>query len=213
MEDKVILGHIDYTLLKPQATLEQIKKLCEEAIAYNTASVCIPPSYVKEVSALYGERLVICTVIGFPNGYSSTESKVFEVKHAIESGATELDVVVNLGDIKNGNFEKVRFELDELRKATKDYVLKIIIETSELTESEKVEMSKLVTESKADYIKTSTGFASGGATFEDIELIKNNIGKDLKIKASGGIRKKEDMQRYLKMGVSRLGLSSIHELK
>lgn len=209
MELKEVISKVDHTLLKPVSTWEQIQALCEEAISYGTASVCIPPSFVKRAKSKYGSQIPICTVIGFPLGYNTTQIKVAEVKDAIANGASEVDMVVNLGDVKEGNFEKVTEEIRALKEAAGDKVLKVIIETCYLTDDEKIALCNCVTEAKADYIKTSTGFGSGGATLADIELIKKHIGTNVKIKASGGIRIKEDFEAFVNAGCQRLGTSSV----
>lgn len=208
MTNKEILSHADHTLLKAVSTWEGIKALCDEAIAYKTASVCVPPSYIKRINEAYGDKLTICTVIGFPLGYSTIATKVFETKEAIANGAKEIDVVIDLGDVKNGDFDKVKNDLMAVREACKDVILKVIIETCYLTEEEKIKMCQIVTEVKADFIKTSTGFGTAGATIEDIKLFKANIGKDVKMKAAGGIRTYEDLVAYLNEGCERLGTSA-----
>ena len=208
MTKKEILSHVDHTLLKAVSTWEQIQKICEEAIAYETASVCVPPSYVARIKETYGDRLAVCTVIGFPLGYNVTEVKEAEVKKAIEDGASEVDMVVNLSDVKNGDFDKVTEEIRRLKAAAGDKILKVIIETCYLTEEEKIALCRCVTDAKADYIKTSTGFGTAGAAMEDILLFKEHIGPDVKNKAAGGIRSVEDMENFLKAGCDRLGTSS-----
>ncbi len=202
-----IYKHIDHTLLAPVSTWDEIKKLCDEAIEYKMASVCIPPSYVKRAKAEY-PGLNVCTVIGFPLGYNPTAVKVAETKQAIAEGATEVDMVVNLGDVKNGDFDAVLNEIKALREASEGCVLKVIVETCYLTEDEKIKLCELVTEAGADYIKTSTGFGTGGATLEDIKLFKEHIGENVKMKASGGIRTKEELVEYLELGCDRIGTSS-----
>lgn len=208
MDNFEILKHVDHTLLKAVADWPQIATLCDEAIEYQTASVCIPPSYVERIHQTYGSKLVICTVIGFPLGYNVTDAKRREVEVAIEQGAGEVDMVINLGDVKNGEFDKVTREIAALKEAAGDHILKVIIETCYLTQDEKVAMCRCVTEGGADYIKTSTGFGTAGATLEDILLMKENIGPGVKIKAAGGIRTREDMVAYLEAGCERLGTSS-----
>ena len=207
MENKEIYSHVDHTLLKAVSTIDQIKIICDEAIKYHTASVCIPPSFVSRVHKLYPE-LNICTVIGFPLGYNTTEVKLFETKTALENGANEIDMVVNLGDVKEGNFTKVKDEIKLLKEACGSKILKVIIETCYLTEQEKIELCKCVSEANADYIKTSTGFGSAGANIEDIRLFKKYIAPNVKMKAAGGIRTKEDMLAYLNEGTDRLGCSA-----
>ena len=208
MTDSELFAHVDHTQLKPYATTADIKKLCDEAVQYKTASVCVPPCYIKWISENYGDAINICTVIGFPLGYSSTSAKIIEVINAINDGASEIDMVININDVKNGDFDKVLNEIKEIRKATGNYILKVIIETCYLTDEEKIRMCKIVTEAGADYIKTSTGFGTGGATFDDVKLFKENIGPNVKIKAAGGIRSREDMEKFLALGADRLGTSS-----
>ena len=208
MNKEQLFSYVDHTQLKAFATWEDIKKLCDEAVEYKTASVCVPPCYIKRIADTYGDKINICTVVGFPLGYSTTEAKVQEVKTAIEDGVSEIDMVVNISDVKNGDYEKVEEEIKALREACGDKILKVIIETCYLTEAEKIAMCKAVTNAKADFIKTSTGFGTGGATLDDVILMKNNIGPDVKIKAAGGIRTKEDMVAFVEAGCSRLGTSS-----
>jgi len=212
MEEKDILKLIDHTLLKADATWEQIIALCDEAVKYGTATVCIPQTYLKRVHDKYGDSLKLCTVIGFPLGYNSASSKVVEAKDSIADGAEEIDTVVNISDVKNHRYDEVRKELKMIREACGDKLLKVIIETCYLTEEEKIELCKIVTEVKADYIKTSTGFGSAGATLEDIELFKKHIGPDVKIKAAGGIRTIEDALAYANAGCSRIGSSKVAPL-
>lgn len=208
MNNREILKHIDHTQLKPFATWEDIQKLCEEAIEFQTASVCVPPTYIKRIADTYGEKLEICTVVGFPLGYSVTEAKVAEVKRAIADGAAEIDMVINISDVKNGDYDKVEQEIRTLKEACGTHVLKVIIETCFLTEAEKIAMSKAVTNAGADYIKTSTGFGTGGATVTDIELMKMHIGKNVKMKAAGGVKTREDLETFLALGCDRIGTSS-----
>ena len=212
MEEKDILKLIDHTLLTADATWEGIVSLCDEAVKYGTASVCIPPTYLKRVHDKYGDSLNLCTVIGFPLGYSTTAAKVTEAHEAIKDGASEIDTVVNVSDVKNHRYEEVKKELEELRKACDGKILKVIIETCYLTEDEKIELCKIVTKTGADYIKTSTGFGSAGATLEDIELFKKHIGPNVKIKAAGGIRTIEDALAYAEAGCSRIGSSKVAPL-
>lgn len=212
MDKKEILSHVDHTVLKAFTTWEDIKKLCDEAVELNTASVCVPASYIKRINDTYGDRINICTVIGFPLGYSVTSVKVMEAKEAIRDGANEIDMVINIGDVKNGDFDKVLDEVKALREACGDKVLKVIIEACYLTDEEKIKLCEIVTEAKADYIKTSTGFGTGGATMEDILLFKEHIGRDVKMKAAGGIRTKEDMEGYLNAGCDRIGTSGASNL-
>lgn len=208
MTNEQILASIDHTLLRPTADWEEIKKICEEAIEYQTASICIPPSYIKRIADLYGNKINICTVIGFPLGYHTTAAKVFEAKQAISDGANEIDMVINLGDVKNGNFDSITNEIRALKEAVGDHILKVIIETCYLTEKEKIRLCQCVTEGNADYIKTSTGFGTGGATMEDILLFKQHIGPNVKMKAAGGVRTREDLEAFLEAGCSRIGTSS-----
>lgn len=207
MTDLEMLAYVDHTQLKAFATWEDIKGLCEEAVEYQTASVCIPPCYIKRVHEAF-PGLNICTVVGFPLGYSVTSAKVEETKQALLDGASEVDMVVNVSDVKNGDYDKVEQEIAELKKAVGDKVLKVIIEACYLTEEEKIAMCKAVTNAGADYIKTSTGFGTGGATLEDIELFKKYIGPDVKIKAAGGVRTLEDLRAYIEAGCSRVGASA-----
>lgn len=208
MNTSEILSHVDHTLLKAFATWEDIQKLCEEAMEYHTASVCVPPSYIKRIHDTYGEKINICTVVGFPLGYSTTKAKVAETVQAIEDGASEVDMVINIADVKNGDFDKVTEEIRSLKQAAGDKILKVIIETYYLTEEEKIAMCKAVTEAGADYIKTSTGFGTGGATMEDILLFKKFIGPHVKMKAAGGVKSVEDMEAFLEAGCDRIGTSS-----
>lgn len=203
-----ILSHVDHTQLKAFATWEDIQKLCEEAIRFQTASVCVPPCYIERIHKTYGEKVRICTVVGFPLGYSVTEAKEAEIKKAIADGAEEIDIVVNITDVKNHDFEAVEKEVAALRKATGDKILKVIIETCYLTEEEKIRLCEIVTRTGADYIKTSTGFGTAGATLEDIRLFREHIGAEVKMKAAGGIRTKEAMEAYLELGCDRIGCSS-----
>lgn len=212
MTMKEMLHHVDHTQLKAYATWEDIEKLCREAVEYETASVCIPPCYISRVKEAFKDSLKICTVVGFPLGYSVTEAKVAETRQAVVDGADEIDMVVNISDVKNKDFDKVEKEIAALKEAADGHVLKVIIETCYLTEDEKIAMCRAVTNAKADFIKTSTGFGTGGATLEDVRLFKENIGPDVKIKAAGGIRSVEDMEAFLDAGVSRLGTSSAIEL-
>ncbi len=207
MENSAILSHVDHTLLKAVASWEEVKQLCREAVTYKTASVCIPPSYIARVAEEF-PGLNICTVIGFPLGYHTTDVKVQEVREAIADGASEVDMVVNIGDVKNGEFGKVTAEIAALKKAAGSNILKVIIETCYLTHEEKIALCHCVTEGGADYIKTSTGFGTAGAAMEDILLFQKNIGPDVKIKAAGGIRTREDMVNFLEAGCERLGTSS-----
>lgn len=211
MTDLDMLHYVDHTVLKAAASWTEIKTLCEEAVEYQTASVCIPPSYIRRVHEEF-PTLTICTVVGFPLGYSVTEAKVLEARNALSDGASEVDMVINLGDVKNGDYGKVEEEIRRLKQAVGDKILKVIIETCYLTEAEKIAMCRAVTAAKADYIKTSTGFGTAGAVLSDIELFKKNIGPEVKIKAAGGIRTLEDLRAYLEAGCSRVGASAAVKL-
>ncbi|CAK7024854.1 MAG: Deoxyribose-phosphate aldolase [Eubacterium sp.] len=208
MNKQEILGHIDHTLLKAFSTWDQIKALCDDAVAYKTASVCIPPSFVKRAKETYGDALNVCTVIGFPLGYNTTAVKAFEVKEAIADGASEVDMVINIGALKDKDYDYVQNEIAELKKAAGDHILKVIVETCYLTEEEKIKVCELVTNAGADYIKTSTGFGTGGATIEDINLFKAHIGPSVKMKASGGVKTVDDLEMFLGAGCERIGTSS-----
>ncbi len=208
MNKQEILGHIDHTLLKAFSTWDQIKALCDDAVAYKTASVCIPPSFVKRAKETYGDALNVCTVIGFPLGYNTTAVKAFEVKEAILGGASEVDMVINIGALKDKDYDYVQNEIAELKKAAGDHILKVIVETCYLTEEEKIKVCELVTNAGADYIKTSTGFGTGGATIEDINLFKAHIGPSVKMKASGGVKTVDDLEIFLGAGCERIGTSS-----
>lgn len=212
MEISKILSHCDHTLLSVDATWEQIKQICNDGINYSTASVCIPASYVKQAKEYVGDKLAICTVIGFPNGYSTTAVKAFEASDAVKNGADEIDMVINVGWAKDGRFDEILNEIKEVKAACKGKILKVIIETCLLTDEEKIKMCRVVTESGADFIKTSTGFSKGGATREDISLFAANIGENIKMKAAGGIRSFEDAEDYLDLGCERLGTSAIVKL-
>ncbi len=207
MKKQEILGHIDHTQLKSFATWSDIVKLCDEAIMYQTASVCVPPTYIKRIHDTYGDRINICTVIGFPLGYSVTQAKVEETVRAIQDGAEEIDMVINISDVKNGLYDKVEAEICAVKEACGGHILKVIIETCYLNEEEKIAMCRAVTNAGADYIKTSTGFGTAGATIEDIRLFKQNIGPDVKIKAAGGISTLEEIEAFLKEGCDRIGTS------
>ncbi len=207
MTSQEMLSHIDHTQLKAFATWEDIKMLCDEAVLYKTASVCIPSCYVKRVKETYGEKINICTVVGFPLGYANTEAKVAETKKAIEDGASEIDMVINISDVKNGMYDKVEEEIKVLKATCGDKILKVIIETCYLSQEEKIAMCKAVTNAGADYIKTSTGFGTGGATMEDVLLMKANIGPNVKIKAAGGVSTIEDLENFLNAGCDRIGTS------
>ena len=211
MDRKEILSHVDHTQLKAYATWEDIKKLCEEAVELHTASVCVPPCYVKRIKDAYPD-LNICTVVGFPLGYSVTEAKAAETKKALEDGAGEIDMVINITDVKNGDYDAVEREIRTLKEMTGEKILKVIVETCYLTEEEKIRLCEIVTRAKADYIKTSTGFGTAGASLEDIRLFWEHIGSEVKMKAAGGIRTKEDMEAYLKEGCERIGSSSARKI-
>ena len=204
-----ILSRCDHTLLAQTATWEEIRAICDDGIRFSTASVCIPACYVKEAKAYVGDRLQICTVIGFPNGYSTTAAKVFECEDAIRNGADEIDTVINVGYLKSGRYGEILDELVALRKACGDKILKVIIETCLLTEEEKIKMCELVTEAGADYIKTSTGFSTAGATREDVELFSRHIGEKVRIKAAGGIASLNDAEDFIRLGADRLGTSRV----
>ena len=206
MDKKEILSHVDHTLLKPVATWDDIKVICDEAIEYNTASVCIPACYINRIHKAY-PSLNICTVVGFPLGYSSTEGKIAETEKALEDGANEIDMVINITDVKNKLYDNVTAEIKALKEIVGNKVLKVIIETCYLTEEEKIAMCKCVTDANADYIKTSTGFGTGGATIEDVELFKKHIGSNVKIKAAGGVSSLEDLEMFINAGCDRIGTS------
>lgn len=211
MEDSFILSHVDHTLLAATASWPEIEKLCGEALKFKTASVCIPPCYIARIRKAF-PALNICTVIGFPLGYNPTAIKVAEAQKAVDDGVNELDMVVNITDVKNGLFNEVEAEIAALKKVAGERILKVIIETCYLTREEKIALCKAVTNARADYIKTSTGFGTAGATMDDILLFKENIGPDVKIKAAGGIRSRDDMVAFIEAGCSRLGTSSAVKL-
>lgn len=212
MNKAEILSHVDHTQLKAFAGWEDIIKLCEEAITLKTASVCVPPCYVSKIREAFQDQVKICTVVGFPLGYSVTEAKVAEVERALKDGADEIDMVVNICDVKNHDFDAVENEIKRIRKAAGSHVLKVIVETCYLTEEEKVQLCQIVTRAGADYIKTSTGFGTAGAELEDIRLFRENIGDEVKIKAAGGIRTAKAMQEFLEAGCERIGSSSAAEI-
>lgn len=209
MELKKILSCVDHTLLAQTSTWEEIKEILDDGIKYNCASACIPPSFVKRAKDYVGNKLQICTVIGFPNGYNTTAVKMFETKDAISSGADEIDMVINIGDLKDKKYDDILNEIKLVKTACEDKILKVIIETCLLTDEEKIKMCQIVSESKADYIKTSTGFSKSGATKEDIKLFSENIAPNIKMKASGGISSLDDAIDYINLGCSRLGTSRI----
>lgn len=209
MDKQALLGKADHTLLAQTATWEEIKQILDDAIKYQTASVCIPPSYVGRAAEYLKGRIAVCTVIGFPNGYCTTAVKEFETRDAIANGADEIDMVINIGDLKDKNYAAVEQEIVTLKKACGDKILKVIIETCLLTEEEKVKMCEIVTRAGADYIKTSTGFSTAGATFEDVALFAKHIGPNVKIKAAGGIGSFDDADKFVALGASRLGTSRL----
>ena len=209
MEIKEVLSYVDHTLLSQTATWEEIKAICDDGIRYGCASVCIPPSYVKKASEYSDGRIKICTVIGFPNGFNTTKVKCFEAFDAVENGADEIDMVINIGMLKDKKYDELLYEISEVKKACKGKLLKVIIETCLLSEEEKVKMCEIVSESGADFIKTSTGFSTGGATREDIKLFSENVERHLKIKAAGGISSIKDAEDMLSLGAERLGTSRI----
>ena len=212
MNIREILSKCDHTLLAQTATWEEIRAVCDDGIRFGTASVCIPAAYVREAKEYVGNRLAICTVIGFPNGYSTTAAKLFECRDAIENGADEIDTVINVGHLKSGRYDEILAELKQLKEVCGTKILKVIIETCLLTNAEKIKMCELVTASGADYIKTSTGFSTAGATREDVALFAAHVGKNVKIKAAGGIASLADAEDFLALGASRLGTSRIVKL-
>ena len=212
MEVENILKIVDHTLLLQTSTWEEIKQICDDAMKYGTASVCIPPCYVKQAAEYMGDKMTVCTVIGFPNGNCTTATKVFETKDAIANGAKEIDMVINVGQLKAKNYDYVLNEIKEIKAACGDKILKVIIETCLLTDEEKIKMCEIVTESGADFIKTSTGFSTAGATFDDVELFAKHMNPDKKIKAAGGISSLEDAEKFMSLGASRLGTSRVVKL-
>ena len=213
MNKQEILNKVDHTVLAQTTKWEDIKKICDDGIKYNTASVCIPPSYVEQAKKYVGEKLKICTVIGFPNGYNTTNVKVYETLEAIEKGADEIDMVINIGWLKDKKYEEIENEIRAIKNVCGDKILKVIIETCLLTDEEKVKMCEIVDKSGADYIKTSTGFSTSGATFEDIKLFKESLnGNNLKIKAAGGVKSFEDAEKFIELGADRLGTSRLVKL-
>ena len=212
MDVKNILAHCDHTLLKQEYTWAQIKEVCDDGLKYGCASVCIPASFVKQAADYVGNELKICTVIGFPNGYSTTAVKVFETEDAIRNGADEIDMVINIGWVKDQRWDEVLAEIKAIKASCQGRILKVIVETCLLTEAEKIKLCELVTESGADYIKTSTGFSTGGATREDVALFKAHIGPGVKIKAAGGISSLQDAEDFMALGAYRLGTSRIVKL-
>lgn len=209
MDKKQILGKLDHTLLKQTSTWEQIQKICDEGMEFRTASVCIPPCFVKRAKEYVQGKVAICTVIGFPNGNMTTAAKVFETEDAVKNGADEIDMVINVGDVKAGDYEKVLVEIQAIKEACCGKLLKVIIETCLLTDEEKIKMCEVVTNSGADYIKTSTGFSTGGATFEDVALMRKHVGTWVKVKAAGGISSVEDAEKFIELGADRLGTSRL----
>lgn len=209
MDIKEILKHVDHTLLLQGSTWEEIKQICDDAMKYETASVCIPPCYVKQAVEYMGDRMAVCTVIGFPNGNVTTETKAFETKDALENGASEIDMVINIGWLKDKKYDLVENEIRKLKEICGDKILKVIIETCFLTDEEKIKMCEIVTNAGADYIKTSTGFGGAGATFDDIKLFAEHIGSNVKMKAAGGISSISDAETFLNLGADRLGTSRI----
>ena len=212
MERTEIFKCVDHTLLAQESTWEQIKEICDDAVTYQTASVCIPPSFVKRAKEYLGDKMAVCTVIGFPNGYQTTAVKVFETEDAIANGADEIDMVINIGDLKDKAYDRLEDEIRQIKKACGSHILKVIIETCLLTEEEKIKMCEIVTAAGADFIKTSTGFSKAGATFDDIELFSQHVGSGVRMKAAGGIKSFEDAQHFMELGASRLGTSRIVKL-
>ena len=208
MNTAEILKHVDHTLLKPIATWEDIQKICDESIEYNTASICIPSCYISRINEKYGDKVNICTVVGFPLGYSTTEAKVLEAKQAIENGANEIDMVINISDVKNGDYDKVTAEIKALKEAVGDKILKVIIETCYLTDEEKKIACELAVKAGTDYVKTSTGFGTGGSTPADIKLMRETVGENIGVKASGGVRCEEDAVKVIDAGATRIGASA-----
>lgn len=209
---KEMVKHVDHTLLLQPSTWEEIRQICDDAVKYGTASVCIPPSYVKEAADYLQGRVPVCTVIGFPNGYMTTAVKEFETKDAIENGAEEIDMVINIGWLKDKKYDLLEQEIRTLKAACGEKILKVIIETCLLTDEEKIKMCEIVTKAGADYIKTSTGFSTAGATFDDVKLFAEHVGEQVKIKAAGGISSLEDAEKFLALGADRLGTSRIIKL-
>ena len=209
MNTSDVLKIVDHTLLAQTATWAQIREILDDAMKYHTASACIPAAYVKQAAEYVQGRLPICTVIGFPNGYSTTETKVFEAKNAIENGASEIDMVINIGFLKDGRYEEVEKEIRNIHEACDGKILKVIIETCLLTEDEKIKMCELVTKAGAEFIKTSTGFSTAGATFADVKLMKEHVGEGVKVKAAGGISSFDDAEEFMRLGADRLGTSRL----
>ncbi|MBQ8327039.1 MAG: deoxyribose-phosphate aldolase [Lachnospiraceae bacterium] len=209
MEKEIILNKVDHTLLAQTATWEEIKQILDDAMKYQTASVCIPPCYVKRASEYLNGKMAVCTVIGFPNGYHTTAVKVFETKDAVNNGADEIDMVINITDLKNRDYDAITKEIRAIKEACQDRILKVIIETCLLSDEEKIKMCEIVTEAGADYIKTSTGFSTAGATFDDVALFAKHVGKEVKIKAAGGIASFDDADKFVELGADRLGTSRL----
>ena len=212
MQYNEILARVDHTLLTQTVTWREIRVLCDDAMRYGVASVCIPPSYVKQAKEYVGSRLAVCTVVGFPNGYASTATKCFETTDAVENGADEIDMVINLGWVKDGKYAEILKEIQAVKQACQGNLLKVIVETCLLSEEEKVQLCHVVSESGAEYIKTSTGFSKAGATFRDVELFRQNVDRHVQIKAAGGIRTLEDAEKFIQLGASRLGTSRVVKL-
>ncbi len=212
MDKKLIFEKVDHTLLGQTATWVEIKEICDDAVSYGVASVCIPPSYVKQVKEYVKDKMAVCTVIGFPNGYNSTAVKVFETKDAIANGADEIDMVINLGLLKDQRYDELLEEIKQIKAACGNHILKVIIETCLLTDEEKIKMCEIVTKAGADFIKTSTGFSKAGATFEDVALFAKHVGKEVRIKAAGGISSFDDAEKFIELGATRLGTSRIVKL-
>ena len=212
MDVKEMVKHVDHTLLLQPSTWEEIRQICDDAVRYETASVCIPPSYVKQAATYMEGKIPVCTVIGFPNGYMTTKTKEFETKDAIADGAAEIDMVINIGWLKDKKYDQIEEEIRILKAACGDKILKVIIETCLLTEEEKIKMCEIVTNAGADYIKTSTGFSTAGAVFADVELFAKHVGPQVKIKAAGGISTMDDAEKFLSLGADRLGTSRMIKL-
>ncbi|MCI5727375.1 MAG: deoxyribose-phosphate aldolase [Clostridium sp.] len=212
MDKSEILKRVDHTILTQTCTWGEVKEICDDAIRYNTASICIPPSFVKRAKEYVQDKMKVCTVIGFPNGYVASDVKIYETTIAIKDGADEIDMVINLGNVKSGKFKEILEEIKHIKSICGSRILKVIVETCYLTEAEKIEMCRVVTEAGADYIKTSTGFGSCGATYEDVALFKKHLGSNVKIKAAGGIKNFEMAEEYIRLGADRLGTSSLVKL-
>ena len=212
MTTQEIVSVVDHTVLSPTATWEDVRAACDEGVAYHTASVCIPAAFVKQAKTYLGDRLPICTVVGFPNGYSTTAAKVFETKEALQNGAEEIDMVISLGNLREGKYGEVLADIKAVKEACGEHILKVIVETCLLTQEEKIKMCELVSQSGADYIKTSTGFSKGGATREDVALFAAHVAPHVKIKAAGGISTLRDAEEFIRLGASRLGSSRVIQL-